>query len=359
MPGSFRLAPARVRPSAFDAMTQERLPIEPRRARRLLCAMQDTVREAAIRARDAALPGQLAGVADQTAADIIYRIDAVADEAIFDWLEQAWPRDLPVELVMEGLENRPGEACFPPGTPPENTVLKLLIDPIDGTRMIMHDKRSAWVLAALAPQRGPGTRLSDTFAAMTELPTTKAGCSDQISGLRGAGPDGIVCERLVFATGERRATGLLPSSEDTLEHGFASLVDLCARGRARHGALSEAFFTRAGLAGAGSPLVFSDQYISTGGQFYEILSGRDRMVADVRPALYAADNLDALACHPYDVAPALLLTEAGCILEDLAGKPFDCPVDTTSPVGWAAWANPRLAERYGGILRAALAAHLD
>ena len=48
-----------------------------------------------------------------------------------------------------------------------------VLDPIDGTRCIMHDKRSAWVLAGIAPQKGEATRLSDIVAAsMTELPTT-------------------------------------------------------------------------------------------------------------------------------------------------------------------------------------------
>ena len=40
-------------------------------------------------------------------------------------------------------------------TPVAQTCLKLIVDPIDGTRSLMYDKRSAWVLAAVAPQRGP------------------------------------------------------------------------------------------------------------------------------------------------------------------------------------------------------------
>ena len=32
--------------------------------------------------------------------------------------------------------------------------------------------------------------------------------------------------------------------------------------------------------------VFDDQYISTGGQFYEMIAGHDRFIADLRPAFY-------------------------------------------------------------------------
>jgi hypothetical protein len=52
----------------------------------------------------------------------------------------------------------------------------------------MYDKRSAWILGALAPQKGAETKLSDiTVAAMSELPTTKQWRADQISGIKGAG----------------------------------------------------------------------------------------------------------------------------------------------------------------------------
>ena len=72
--------------------------------------------------------------------------------------------------------------CFPNGTCPADTKWKCLLDPIDGTRGIMYDKRSAWALSGIAPQRGEATRLSDiVVAAMTELPTTKQWRADQVS----------------------------------------------------------------------------------------------------------------------------------------------------------------------------------
>ena len=40
----------------------------------------------------------------------------------------------------------------------------------------------------------------------------------------------------------------------------------------------------------GAPVIFDDQYISSGGQLYELLSGHDRFVADLRP--YFMDALE-------------------------------------------------------------------
>ena len=79
----------------------------------------------------------------------IYAIDQIADRAILDWLQRYW--QWPVEIVMEGIEDHE-ILTFPRGTA-EQTVLKCIIDPIDGTRGIMYDKRAAWILAGIVPQR--------------------------------------------------------------------------------------------------------------------------------------------------------------------------------------------------------------
>lgn len=153
------------------------------RARRLLCGLQDTIRDRLIAARSR--HRSFARVAAETTADTIYEIDRLSEEALVGWLEGHWPRSWPVELVMEGLET---EMTFPSGTPVRATVWKLIIDPIDGTRGLMHDKRSGWALAGLAPQRGRRTHLGDiVVAAMTELPVTKQWRADQFSAIRGSG----------------------------------------------------------------------------------------------------------------------------------------------------------------------------
>jgi hypothetical protein len=46
----------------------------------------------------------------------------------------------------------------------------------------MYDKRSAWALGGIAPQRGERTQLSEIIAAaMTEIPTSKQWRADQFS----------------------------------------------------------------------------------------------------------------------------------------------------------------------------------
>lgn len=317
------------------------------RARTLLCELQDRIRDTLIAAR-ARESARFARIAAVTAADTIFHIDRISEEAVCAWFEERWPKRWPVELVMEGLPD--GVATtFPRGTPVGQTQWKCILDPIDGTREIMYDKRSAWVLAGLAPQRGARTNLSDiVVAAMTELPTSKQWRSDQLSAVRG---HGVVTTAFDVRTGVRERIRLRPSMARDFKQGFAALVHFFPEGKGLIGALEEELWRRLGLHGPGA-LVFDDQYISTGGQFYEILCGHDRMLADLRPQVFAKLGLESsLCCHPYDVSTALILEESGCIVETLDGKPLRVPLDTTSPVSWVAFANPSLAKLVRPVLR--------
>ena len=140
-------------------------------ARRLLCALQDQLLARLVAARRRG-GRDFARVAGATAADTIYEVDRIGEAAILDWFARHWPRGWPVEIVMEGLAE--GSTTFPVGVPPRKTLARCILDPIDGTRCLMYDKRPAWSLAALAPQRGPRTHLGDiVVAVMTELPTSK------------------------------------------------------------------------------------------------------------------------------------------------------------------------------------------
>src|SRR5262245_20699968 len=159
-------------------------------ARYLLCALGDHVRSLVIGARGM----DMAAIEGETAADTIYAIDKVADDALLRWFEQHWPD---VEVVSEGLD----EAVVV-GRDPEWTVI---VDTIDGTRGLMYDKRSEWCLAAAAPRLG--TLRDITAAAMTELPTVKQGATDQLSGVRGGG---VIAERLDLQTGARMPMAVRP-----------------------------------------------------------------------------------------------------------------------------------------------------
>lgn len=155
--------------------------------RQSLCALQRATLEAILKERASRSTDQLAAITEETAADVIYAIDSIADQAIFKWFEDNWSAAWPVQIIMEGLDDA-HTLCFPLGTKLEHTTLKCIIDPIDGTRGIMYDKRAAWILAGIAPQRGADNTLADIeVSAMTEIPTTRQWRADQLSATRGGG----------------------------------------------------------------------------------------------------------------------------------------------------------------------------
>jgi len=324
-------------------------------ARRHLCALQVHIRDTIIaaRRRDARHFARVAGV---TSADTIYHIDRLSEDAILAWFDAHWPRTLPVELVMEGLEGEP--VTFPRGTPVARTAWKCILDPIDGTRGVMYDKRSAFILAGLAPQRGARTHLGDiVVAVMTELPVAKQDRADQLSAVRGGG---VRAETHDVVRGTRRRWTPRPSRATGFEHGFASWARFFPEGKALLATMEEALWRELGLLGKnGGQLVFDDQYICTGGQLFELIAGHDRMLGDLRPPAYAKLGYSnaSLCCHPYDICTALIAQEAGCIIEAPTGGPLRVPLDTTSPVAWMGYANPVLARRVRPVLRRLIAAH--
>jgi fructose-1,6-bisphosphatase/inositol monophosphatase family enzyme len=315
-------------------------------ARRLLCRLQNTVRDS-VRSAQRRATGRLTRVAAVTTADTIYGIDKVSEHAVLAWFGKNWPKRWPVELVMEGLEGR--AVTFPRETPVGATLFKCILDPIDGTRGLMYDKRSAWSLAALAPQRGPKTNLGDiVVAAMTELPTSKAGLADQLSVVKGKA---VQAERLDLRGGRRAKFAPRPSRAGGLAHGFAGFAKFFPPGKVWLAEREAKLWRALG----DSPDIFDDQYLSTGGQLYELLMGHDRFIADLRPLAFAELGLrQALACHPYDICTALIAQELGCIVTAPDGQPLRVPLDTTSAVAWTGYANKSLARKIAPKLRAIL-----
>jgi fructose-1,6-bisphosphatase/inositol monophosphatase family enzyme len=312
-------------------------------ARRLLCRLQDAIRDS-VRAAQQRGDRRLTRVAAVTAADTIYAIDKVSEHAVLAWFGKNWPKRWPVELIMEGLE---GDAVtFPRGTPVAKTLFKCILDPIDGTRGLMYDKRSAWCLTALAPQRGAKTNLSDiVVAAMTELPTSKAGLADQFSAVKGKG---VRAERLDLRSKRRTKFSPRPSRATDLAHGFSGFAKFFPPGKTWLAEREAKLWRALG----NSPDIFDDQYLSTGGQLHELAMGHDRFIADLRPLAFAELRISAaLACHPYDICTALIAQELGCIVTAPDGKPLQVPLDTTSAVAWTGYANQALARKIAPKLR--------
>src|SRR6185436_16358846 len=95
-------------------------------------------------------------------------------------------RDRTFLMVAEGLPG--GRRLYPAGADEAAADCWIVVDPIDGTRGLMYQKRSAWILTAAAPNRGAGTSLRDVeLAVQTEIPLVKQHLSDQLWALRGSG----------------------------------------------------------------------------------------------------------------------------------------------------------------------------
>jgi hypothetical protein len=321
---------------------------------RRLREFQRVVRDLLVASRRQA---DLHAVSRDSAADTIYEIDALVEPALEEFCRD-WSRTTPLVLVAEGVEaggqGPEGVKVFPEGSRQEDAAIRLIVDPIDGTRGIMYDKRSAWALAAVAPNRGPGTSLRDVeVAVMTELPTSKMGRADVLWAVKGRGARGV---RVDLASGEEAPLALNPSQADRIEHGFAMVSDFFPGTKVLAGELMEYLVRRlVGPADVTKATVFADQYISTGGQFYELIVGHDRFNADLRPTFYHMQGQPAgLCCHPYDCAGLLIAEEAGVVITDAHGQPLDGPFDVTTGLSWVGYANASLRRRIEPLLMAFL-----
>jgi hypothetical protein len=140
----------------------------------------------------------------------------------------------------------------------------------------------------------------------------------------------------------------------SIEHGFVTISNFFPGNKVLAGELSEYLVRNLlGPADVTRAMVFEDQYISTGGQFYELIAGHDRFVADLRPLFYRLQNQPAgLCCHPYDCAAMLIAEEAGVILTDGRGGALNGPLDVTTGLSWAGYCNSVIQRQIEPLLDA-------
>ena len=328
--------------------------LEPIRA--LHARIRDAVVEACTRQASEALARVEADAGGLAGGDTIYAIDRVGEQVLVAGLE-AVAHEAPLCLIAEGL---PGEQLvLPRGAREEDCLWRVLVDPIDGTRGLMYQKRSAWILTGVAPNKGDATRLSDIVLAMqTEIPLVKQHLSDQLWALRGRGVEARRHDRLA---GGETPLALAPSRAETIAHGFAGLARFFPGARDVLAAVDDDVVNALVEPVARQAACFEDQYASSGGQLYELIAGHDRFVADLRPLVQrerlARGLPPGLCCHPYDVCTALIAQEAGVVVTDAGGGPLDAPLDVSADVAWIGYANERLRALVEPVLRDALRRH--
>ena len=317
------------------------------------------IRDAVVESTSRAASETLARVdADEGAGDTIYAIDRVAEDEIVAEIDRAIARESPVRLVAEGLPD--GQIVLPHGVSPDRVEWVIVMDPIDGTRGLMYQKRPGWILTGVARVGPDGpfkARLRDIeLALQTEIPLVKQHLCDELWAVRG---QGAAAQRLDRLTGTSRPLPLTPSRARDVRHGFATVARFFPGGRATLAAIDDEIAEALlGPPRAGKALLFEDQYISTGGQLYELMTGRDRFIADLRPLVAGRHGAAAgLACHPYDLCTELIARECGAIVTDAAGAPLDAPLDVSADVAWVGYANAAIRTLVEPVLRAALERH--
>jgi hypothetical protein len=320
--------------------------------------IQEEIRAAVVAACEAAVreeSGHLAEVAEDVEGDTIYAVDRVSEERLIELFERDVAPGAPLVLIAEGLPG--GRIVLPRGLPEEKARWRVIVDPIDGTRGIMYQKRPAWVLTGVAPNRGPETDLQDiVLAVQTELPLVKQHLSDVVWTIRG---EGVGAERFNRLTGARTPLRLRPSGSRTIEHGYAGLARFFPGAREELAAIDEEVVRGAlGPVRAGKASCFEDQYACTGGQLYELMCGHDRFMADLRPLMepgLAARGLAlGICCHPYDLCTELIARELGVIVTDPGGAPVRARLAVEPDVAWVGYANGAIREQIEPRLRAAL-----
>ena len=311
----------------------------------LILALHEEVRDEIVAATERQGLDRMASIDRDDEGDTIYAIDVVG-EAIVTRLAEALAHDRTFVMVAEGLPG--GRRVYPPGADEASADCCIIVDPIDGTRGLMYQKRSAWVLTGVAPNRGAATRLSDVvLAVQTEIPFLKQHLSDQLWAFAGKGMQARRWNRM---TRSAEPLTLRRSGSATIAHGFATIVRFFPGAREVLGAIDDEVVHALVTPEPGRATSFEDQYASTAGQLYELLAGHDRFIADLRPLVKS----QSLCCHPYDVCTALIAREAGVILTDPRGAALDAPFDLTTDVAWVGYANESLRRAIEPVLQGAL-----
>jgi hypothetical protein len=283
----------------------------------------------------------LSHVASARGGDTIFALDVHAEEELESFFS-AWGEELPLLLIAEGFPGDGGKT-YPVDTPRDEVTFTCIVDPIDGTRGLMYQKRSAWILSGIAPASPATLPTLDQIqiAMQTELPTARSHLSDRLSATAGGGTQ---AETTNLETGAVHPFQPQPSRADSLLYGFGTVSKFFPGAKLPAVQVEERLFAELfGPPLDGNPQVFDDEYISTGGQLYELMVGHDRFTADLRPlfqsALSPAGEVPRISSHPYDLCTELIAREAGVTVTDERGDPLRYSLDIRTHCNWIGYAN--------------------
>jgi hypothetical protein len=253
--------------------------------------------------------------------DDVFGVDARAEDALFAALEHVGRR-WPGTLVVEGHDDP-----VPVGDP--TGPWRYLIDPVDGTRGLLAGKRSAWVL--LGAGREARTLEDLEVGAMVEIPTRRAAVGLVAWAVRG-GPASAEDDDLTGAGTAPQPVVLTPRGGD-LARRFVTVVRLAPGSHTPIGEWADRHLE--GLE------VYDDLAPCTGAYLAGLASGGDAAVFDPRPLLVPGH----LAAHPYDLASLVVTRATGAVVEALPPGPLLIPLDNTTDVAWAGYADEAVAAR--------------
>jgi fructose-1,6-bisphosphatase/inositol monophosphatase family enzyme len=329
--------------------------MEPDLLSHLIRTVHEEIRETVVTACEHHTREEMATVCQDGEGDTIYNVDRISETMLVDLFEKEIASRDPILLIAEGLPG--GRIALPRGTKDSEAIWRVIADPIDGTRSLMYQKRSGWILTGAARNRGDETSLSDIeVAVQTELPLVKQHLCDTLWAIRGSGVRG---ERFNRITGKRCPFSPQPSTATNLVHGFSSVTRFFAGARDVLAAIDdEIVFAALGASREGKAYTFEDQYLSTGGQLYELMMGHDRFLADLRPLLRPTLKRrglpSGLCCHPYDLCTELIAREAGILVTNERGRGVQAPLDVEAEICWTGYANTHIQFLVEPLLHAAL-----
>ncbi|GIV38056.1 MAG: hypothetical protein KatS3mg032_2435 [Cyclobacteriaceae bacterium] len=302
---------------------------------------------------------QLSRIHSQKKEDTIFEIDRQIEPVLLNIFQKYAHRAGGMVLIAEGISTDENPLVIPHDLPEQKAALRIIIDPIDGTRGLMYNKRPAFFLAGAAPNKGSITSLQDIeVAVMTELPVSKQYLADTLWGIKG---QGIQAMRENLLTREQMPLSVSPSSAATIEGGFAQFARFFPPGRHILALVEEELIKLLATNAPDKALVFEDQYISSGGQLYELLMGHDRFTADIRALLYQKLENEGKprghVCHPYDVCAHIIGMEAGLVITDAQGEMLNAPLNLSYQINWIGYANTRLFHAIQPVLNFLLKKH--